>query len=153
MDSIVGPAEMVGQIMDLGMTVVAAGDTVVGSSGHDLVELELAVGMAGLGKSRLQKTASSSAAVIVRFIRDHIDEVLFTDKRFDDKAQIIRHLIAVTLSHNLAGVLNGKFNFQVLVPFGIHFQSSFTYPFGVILINGCYLELMVDIEFFQSGPD
>jgi hypothetical protein len=53
----------------------------------------------------------------------------------------------------LAGVLNGEFDFQVFVPVRIDLQFAFANPFGVIFINVLDLEMMLEIEFFQSGPD
>jgi hypothetical protein len=49
--------------------------------------------------------------------------------------------------------LNREFNLQILVPVGIDLQSSFADPFRIVLINGGYFKVVIDVEFFQSGPD
>ncbi len=153
MNSVEFSTEMVGQIMDLGMTVMTSGYAVIRTCCNDLIEFELAVGTPCLRISGLQETAAAATTIIVGFIRGHLDEILVADNRFNNKPQIIRHCIAIPFSNDLAGVLHSEFDSQILVPIGIHLQSSFTYPFGIVLINGCNFELMVDFEFFQSGPD
>ena len=62
-------------------------------------------------------------------------------------------MIAKSFSHDLAGILDGKFDFQILVPVRIRFQLTFPNPLGVILINILNFEVVRDVEFFQSGPD
>ena len=113
--------EMMGQIMDLGMTVMTSGDAVVGPGGNDLVILELAIGPARFRMSRLQETAPAATAVVIGFIRGHFDEIFFTDDRFDNKPQIVRNLIAKTLTNDLTGVLNGELDTTIFIPVGIYF--------------------------------
>ncbi len=139
--------------MDLGMAVMATCNTVIGAGGDDLVKFDLAIGSTLFGKSRLQETTAATTAVIVRFIRRHFDDIFFADHRFNNIAQIIGDRIAETFANNLARVLDGKFDFQIFIPLGTDLQPPFTDPFRIILINGCYFKVMIDIEFFQSGPD
>lgn len=44
-------AEMMTDIVHLGMAVVAAGDTIVGTGGYDLIKFDLAVGPAFFSKT------------------------------------------------------------------------------------------------------
>ena len=53
----------------------------------------------------------------------------------------------------MTGVLNGEGDLQVLVPIGTYRQSSFPDPSRVILNDAGNLEVVRDVEFFQSGPD
>ena len=77
--------EMLFEVVDLGVTVMARGDTVVGAGVVDLLELQPAVMTAGFGKSGLQKPAAATAAKIIGAVRCHIDEILFTDTGFHHK--------------------------------------------------------------------
>lgn len=153
MHCVVGAAKMMSDIVHLGMTVVAAGYTVIGPGGHDLVELDPAVLAAFLGVSRLQESPAAAAAVIVRFVRRHFNDVFFADHRFDDKPEIIGNCIAIALPDDLAGVLDGEGDAQFLIPVGIDLQASFPDPFGIVLIDGSYFKVVLDVELFQSGPD
>jgi hypothetical protein len=49
--------------------------------------------------------------------------------------------------------LKCEFDFQILVPVGAGFQLSFPDPFGIVFIDVFYFKVVLDIEFFQSGPD
>ncbi len=101
----------------------------------------------------MQKTAAAAAAEVVRFIRGHVNEILFTNHGFDHKAQVISHRITQRLPDQLAGVLHGELYFQVLVPVGIDFKLSFPDPLSVIFDNALDFKIVRDVEFFQSGPD
>ena len=59
----------------------------------------------------------------------------------------------MAFSNQLAGILNGEGNFQVLVPVGADRQFSFPDPFRVILNDTGNFEIVFNVEFFQSGPD
>ena len=113
-------AEMVRQVMHLGMTIMATRDAVVSSRRNDLIKLEFTVGPAGFGISRLQKSTAAAAAVVVGFVRDHIDKVIFTDDGFDYETQIIRRFVAIRLSNDLTWVLHCEFDLEISVPVGIH---------------------------------
>ena len=153
MHGVVRPAEMMADVVDLGMAVMAAGDAVIGAGFHDLLEFDLAVFSAGLGKARLQEPAAAAAAVVVGFIRGHLYDVFLTDHRFDDKAQIVGDGIAKGFADNLAGILDGEFDLQILVPVGVDLQPPFPDPLGIVRIDGSYFKLVLDSEFFQSSPD
>jgi hypothetical protein len=153
MDGLVGAAEVVPYIMHLSMAVVAAGDTVIGPGGDDLIELDLAVSPPFFGETGLQEAAAAAAAVIVRLVRRHLDDVFLADHRFDDKAEVIGHRVAETLTDDLAGVLDGEGDAEIAVPVGVDLQASFTDPFCIVLIDGSYFEVVLDVKLFQSGPD
>ena len=83
----------------------------------------------------------------------HVDKILFTYNRFYCISQILSHRIPKGFANQLAGILHRKLNFQVLVPVGVDFQFSFLNPLGIILNDAPDLKLVLNIEFFQSGPD
>jgi len=144
---------MLSQVMYLCMAVVARGDGILSPCGLNLVELHLAIFTALFGKSRLQKTTASAATIVVGLIGCHINEVFRTDNFFHHITQVISHWVAKGFSNQLAGILNGEGHFQVLVPVGADLQFSFPYPFCIILNDAGNLEIVFNVEFFQSGPD
>ena len=103
--------------------------------------------------ARLEKTASASAAVIVRPVRSHINEVLFADNGFYSISQILGDWISEALSHKLAWILNCKFHLQILIPVRIDLELSFPNPLGIILNDALNFKIVGDVEFFQSDPD
>ena len=105
------------------------------------------------GISRLQISTASATAVIIGFIGGHVDEIFFTDNRFDHKPEVVSHRIPKGLSHQLAWILDRKLDFEVLVPVGIYLESSFPDPFGIKLNNTDDFKIVLYVEFFQSGPD
>jgi hypothetical protein len=149
----VGAAEVVSNVVYLGMTVVAARDTVVGTCLDDLVEFLLAVGSAFLGISRLQEAAAAATTVVVGFVRSHLNQVFLTYNRPDNKTKVFSDRISITFPHYLAWVLNSELDFALSVPFRAYLQTSFPNPLSVILVNGCNLEVVFNTEFFQSSPD
>ncbi len=144
---------MMPDIMDLSMAVMATGDTIIGPGGNNLVKFQFAVGPAFFGISCLKKSAATAATIIVRFVWRHFDDVFLADHRFNDIAQIVGNGVAKAFAHDLARILNSKFYFQILVPVGIDLQSPLADPFCIILINGGYFKVVLDVKFFQSGPD
>ena len=146
-------AIMLTQFMNLGMAVMASGNAVIRSRGFNLIIFQLSIFQALFLEPGLQKSAAAAAAVVVRFIGLHVDEIFFTHHGFDHKTKIICNRIAIALSNDLAGILNREFDFQILVPVGIDLQFSFTDPFGIIFINVLNFKIVFDVEFFQSGPD
>jgi len=101
----------------------------------------------------LQRAAAAAAAVVVRFIRGHINEVLFTNHCLNYKPQVISHRIAQRLPDELAGVLNRKLDLQVLVPVGVDLELTLPDPLRVKFDDASDFEIVRDVEFFQSGPD
>lgn len=144
---------MLAQIMDLGMTVVTWRDGILSPGSLDLLGFQPAIFPTGIWESRLQEATATAATVVVGFVGCHVDEVFFADNLFDHIAQIIGHRVAKRLSDQLAGILNGEGDLQVLVPVGAYRQSSFPDPSRVILNNAGNLEVVRNVEFFQSGPD
>lgn len=115
--SVVSSVKVMLEVVDLSMTVVAGGDAVVRPGCDDLIELDLAVGMALLVIACLQKAATTATTEVVRFVRGHINEVLFTNHRPHDKTQIIGCGIPVTFTDDLTRILHGEFNLPFFVPF------------------------------------
>jgi hypothetical protein len=83
----------------------------------------------------------------------HVDKIFFPDYRFYHKAQVVGNRVSITLAYDLAGILNGEFNFQVFVPIGIDLESAFPDPSGIVLIDALDFKVVSNVEFFQSGPD
>ena len=144
---------LVGQIVNLGMTVVTGGNAIVRLCCQNLVRLEFPVGTTRVRISGLEKPAAAAAAIIVRPVGMHVDEIFFAHHRLYRIPQIFGHRIPKGFADQLTGVLYGKFDFKILVPVGIDFQLPFFDPLGIILDDAPDLEIVLDVEFFQSGPD
>jgi hypothetical protein len=139
--------------MNLGVTVMAAGNAVSGPGCLNLFVFQPSVSQPLFFKSGLQKAAAAAAAVVVGAVGLHIDKILFTDNRFDHETQILGDGIAIAFAHDLAWVLNRELDLPVFVPVGIDLQFAFANPFGVIFIYVLDFEVVFDVEFFQSSPD
>ena len=144
---------MLTELMNLGMAIMAAGDTVIRTSRLYLVVLQLAEFQTLFFHAGLQETASPAATIIVGSVGLHINKIFFPDDRFDHIAQIFGNGIPITLAYDLTGVLDGKFNFQILVPIGIDLEPSLADPFGIVFIDVLDDKIMFDVEFFQSCQD
>ena len=108
MNRVVRGVMVLGQIMDLCVAVMARGNAIVGMGGQYLIQLEPAILTPRIVIPRLQEATTAAAAVVVGSVRYHIDEIFFSHQSFDHKPQVIGYRVAVTLSYNLAGVLNCK---------------------------------------------
>ncbi len=106
-------------IMDLGVTVMATGNTVIGTGGSNLVKFHLTVSPAFLGISCLQKATATATAIIIGSVRRHLYDVFFANHRFDNETQIIGNRLAKTLADDLAGILDGKLYLKIFIPVGI----------------------------------
>ena len=144
---------MLTELMNLGMAIMAAGDTVIRTGILYLLVLELAEFQTLIFHAGLQKTASATATIIVRPVGMHINKIFFPDDRFNHIAKVFGNRIPKSLAHDLTGVLHGKLNFQVLVPVGIDLEFSLADPFGIVFIYILDDKVMLDIEFFQSCQD
>jgi hypothetical protein len=114
-DAIMTPV-MLTQLVDLGMAVVASGNTVVGFGGLNLAVLETTILQPFLLIPGLEVSPPAAATVVVRSVRYHIDEVFFANYRFDDVPEVFCYGIAVGFANDLAGILNRKFDLQIAVP-------------------------------------
>ena len=146
-------AVMLTELMNLGMAVMAAGDTVIRAGFLYLFVLEPAEFQTLLFHAGLEEAAAAAATIIVGPVGSHIYKVFFPDDRFDHKSQIFGNRFPKCLAHDLTGVLDGKFNFQVLVPIGIYLELSLADPFGIVFIDVLDDKVMLDVEFFQSCQD
>ena len=146
-------AVMLAELMNLGMAIMAAGDTVIRTGRLYLLIFQSAEFQTLFFHAGLQKPAAAAAAIVVGTVGDHIDKIFFADNRFDHVSQIFGNRIPKSLAHDLTGVLYRKFNFEVLVPVGVDLQLAFADPLGIIFINVFYFEVVFEVEFFQSGPD
>jgi hypothetical protein len=119
MDHRVVAPKMLAEFVDLGMAVVTACDAVISACGLDLGVFDFSVFKTLVFKSGLQKTTASAAAVIVGPVGLHIDKIFLPHNGFDNKSQIFSNGVTIAFPDDLAGVLNGEFDFQILVPVGI----------------------------------
>jgi hypothetical protein len=143
----------IGQFMDLRMTIMASRDAVVGPGRKNLIRFYFAVSFAGIRISGLEESTAAAATEIIRPIGCHVDEVFLSHDRFNHKAKIFRDGISVAFTHDLARVLDCKLYFQFLVPIGIDRKLALPDPFCIIFIYVFNLEIMFNIEFFQSCQD
>ena len=146
-------AIMFTQFMNLCMTVVASCNAVIGTGSFDLLIFQPTVSQTLLLVTGLEKTATTATAVIVGPVGCHVHEVFLSHHGFDHIAQIFGNGIAIAFADDLAGILNRKFDFEILVPVGIDVQFSFPDPFCVVLIDVFDDKIMLDVEFFQSCQD
>jgi len=146
-------AVMRAQLMNLGVTVVTTGDTVVRTGGLDLLILDFAEFQTGFFEAGLQKAASPAATKIVGFVGGHVNEVFFADAGFDDEAKILGNGITICLANDLAGILDRELDLAILVPVGADLELSLTDPFGVIFVDILDLQVVFDVELFQSCQD
>ena len=142
MEHAIATAVMLTEFMNLGVAIVTIGNTIVRPGRLNLNVLQPAEFQARLFVSRLQKTAAAAAAKVVGAVGLHVDKILFPYNGLYHKAQILGDRIPEAFTHNLTGILDREFNFQILVPVGIYAQLSLPNPLGVVCIN----------EFFFSPP-
>ena len=144
---------LIRQVVDLGVAVVARRDTVTRLRGQDLVGFALAVSATLFRITGLEETAATAAAVIVRAVGVHFNEIFFTHHSLDHITQIFCHRVPKGFSYQLARVLYGKFDLAFTVPLGTDLEFALTDPLGVVLNDASDFEFVIDLEFFQSGPD
>ncbi len=109
-------AVVLAKFVNLSMTVVTAGNAVIGPGGFDLLVFDQAKLETLLLEARLKKSAAAPAAEVVGAVGLHVDEILFTYDGFDHIAQIFGYGIAIAFPNNLTRVLYREFDLQVLVP-------------------------------------
>lgn len=108
---------------------------VLSSGGLDLIKLYLTIFMACFSITGLKVASAAAAAVIIGFVRGHVNKVFFTNNRFDNKTEIFSHRIAQRLSNQLTGILNRKGDLKVFIPVGIDLELAIPDPLGVKLDN------------------
>ena len=141
------------EIMNLGMAIMAAGNTIIRAGFLDLLVLDSAEFQTLFFEAGLEKSPSPAAAIIVGSVGRHIDKIFFPNDGFNHVSQVFGNRITITLAHNLTGVLDGEFNFQILVPVGIDLELSCADPFGIVFIDVLDDKVMLDVKFFQSCQD
>jgi hypothetical protein len=146
-------AVMLTELMNLGMAIMTAGNTVIRTGFLDLLVLQPAKFQTLFFHAGLEKTAAAAAAIIVGSVGNHINKVLLSDDRFDHESQVFGNGISKALAHDLTGVLHGKFNLEVLVPVGVDLEFSFPDPLGIVFIDVLDDKVMLDVELFQSCQD
>ena len=146
-------AVMLAELMNLGVAVMTAGDTIIRAGFLNLIILLLAELQTLLLETGLEETAAAAATIIVRSVGLHINKIFFPDDRLDHETQIIGNRIPITLAHDLTGILHRKLNFQILVPVGIDLELSLADPFGIVFIDVLDDKVVLDVEFFQSCQD
>jgi hypothetical protein len=146
-------AVVLAEFVDLGVAVMAAGNAIIGAGSLDLLIFQATILEALFLEPGLQESASATAAKVVGAIGRHINEILLAHHRLDHETKIFGDGIAVAFTHDLAGVLDGEFNLQLLVPVGVDLELSFPDPFGVVFIDILDFKVVLEVELFQSGPD
>ncbi len=153
MHGLPGMLPHLGQIVYLGMAVVAGRDAVISAGSQNLIGLYPTVLPPRIGIPGLQETTTSSTTIVVGAVGVHIHKILLADYASDNKPQILGHGVPKGFAHQLAGVLDREFDFKVPVPVGIDLQFTFPDPLGVVLNNTLDLKIVRNVVFCQPGPD
>ena len=153
MHHLVTTAVMFAQFMNLGMAVMATGNTIRRLGVLNLLIFETTILQTLLLITGLEKTAATTATIVVGTVGNHVDKIFLTDDGFHHKPQVFSNGIAKGFTHDLTRVLSGKLDFQVLVPVCIDLELAFANPFGIIFIDVFNLKIMLDVKFFQSCQD
>jgi len=141
------------KFVNLSMTVVTSGNYVCGPCILYLGILDFAVSKTFILVSGLEETATAATTEVVGTVGIHVDEVFLADGRFYDKSKIFCCFVTKCLSDDLARILNSKFDFEIFVPIGVGFKLTFTYPFGVHVIDMLDITIVFNVELFQSCQD
>jgi len=144
---------MMAHIMNLSMTVMTASHDIIGSGFNNLVKFHLAISSAGFCETGLEKTATATTAVVVGLVWRHLYNVFLTHAGGNNISKVICNNIAFTFAYNLTWILDSKLDLSVFIPVGVNLQSSLANPFRVVSIDRGNFKFVIDIEFFQSGPD
>ena len=103
-------AIMFAEFMNLGVAVMTARYTIVCAGFLYLFILESAEYQTLLLEAGLEKATAPPAAIIVGSVGLHINEIFFSNDRFDHKSQIFGNRIPIRLAHDLTGILDRKFD-------------------------------------------
>ena len=111
MDHPIAAAVMIAEFVNLRMTIVTAGNTIVRCGRLNLIVLQPAEFKALLFVSRLQKTTAAAATIVVGAVGLHIDKIFFPHHGFHHKTKIFGDRVAITLAYDLAWILDRKLDF------------------------------------------
>jgi hypothetical protein len=143
----------IGHIMDLGVAVMTRRDAIGCLGSQDLVGLSLAIGPSLLLESGLEESPAAAAAKIIGFIGCHVHKVFRSDHGLNHISHVVGNGITISLSDQLTGILEGKFDLTLLIPVRRGFKLTFPDPLGIELNDTFNLKVVGDVEFFQSCQD
>ena len=109
-DRITSPI-MLAQFMNLGMAVMATGDTVISACCNNLLVFQTSIGKSLFLEPRLEKSAAAAATVIVGSVGLHVYEIFFADAGFNNETQIFGDRIPIAFSDDLTRILNRELYF------------------------------------------
>jgi hypothetical protein len=144
---------MFAELMNLRMTVMAAGNAIGCTGFFYLLIFQFSIRQALLFKAGLEKAAAAAAAEIVGLVGIHVNKIFFSHKGFGNESQILSDGIAVAFTDNLTRILNRKLDLEIFVPIGVDLQFSFPYPFCIVFIDIFDDKIVLNIKFFQSCQD
>jgi hypothetical protein len=110
------PTIMLAQLVNLGMTVVTSGNTVICTGCLDLFVLDPPKLKTLILKPSLQKSTTPATAIIVGSIGSHVYEIFLPYACLDGISKIFSNGIPKALPYNLARVLKRKLDPKLLVP-------------------------------------
>ncbi len=153
MNGLPGMIALLGQIVDLGVAVMARSDGISGTGCQNLVGLQFTIFSTFIRITGLKETAAAAATKVVGSVRIHVDKVLFTDHRLNHVAQVLGHWIAEGLADQLTWILDGEGDFALFIPFGTGLELALTNPLGIKLNDALNFKIGFDPEFLHSEPD
>ncbi len=92
------------------MAVMATGYAVICTGGLDLIVFEFTVFQTFFFETGLEKSAASTAAIVVGAVGLHVNEIFLAHNGFHDKSQVFGNGVTIAFSDDLTGVLYGKLN-------------------------------------------
>jgi hypothetical protein len=83
----------------------------------------------------------------------HVDIIFFAHHGPDYVAKVFGNRISKGLSDQLAGILDGEFDFAFRVPLATDIELSLADPLGIELYDALNFKIIFNVEFLQSEPD
>jgi len=139
--------------MNLGMAVMAASNYIGSLGSLYLLVLDFSVKKSFFFKTGLEISAATAAAEVIALVWIGIHKILFAHACLNDITDVISCCVAKGFADNIAWVLNGEFNLEILVPIGTRLESAFADPLCVVLIDGADFEVVRDVVLFQTCQD